>query len=48
MKNSAEQRKNRKHILQARRQSFDTPSQHLSNDNNEYKPPIDLYIFYKY
>ena len=48
MENFSERRKNRKHILKKRRQSFDTPNQHLPNGNNEYKPQIHLYIFYKY
>ena len=45
MENSIQQRKNRKHILQKRRQGSDTPNQHLANGNNDYKPPIDVYIF---
>ena len=45
MENSAQARKNRKHILQERRKASHTQNQDLSNGKNEYKPPIDMYIF---
>ena len=45
MENFAQPRKNRKHILQERRKGCHTQNQHLSYGKNEYKPPIDMYIF---
>ena len=39
MENSAQARKNRKHILQERRKASHTQNQHLPNGKNDYKPP---------